>query len=109
MRRHARTHGNMLSLPAGEDPPHARGDGGEAGGALGTSSISLTNGRSIAGHAKDNDPDMDVDELEGDDEDEMDYDAGAGSSESEGYPRSSRGSRGRRPSSDDPTGHFHSF
>lgn len=102
----------MLSLPAGEDPPHTRGEGGETGASITSSSMPNgihTEGRvNAAGQSikTDADTEMDVDELEGDDEDEMDYDGGAGSSESEGYPQRARG---RRTSSDDPTSHFNSF
>jgi hypothetical protein len=116
MRRHARTHGNMLSPSTGEDPlsqPRGGGDGTQGSTSLPVnghnhverSTFVDSTGKSIKTDV-DAEIDVEMDELEGDDEDEMDYDGGAGSSESDGYHRSHL--HGRRRTSD-PSNTFHRY
>lgn len=120
MRRHARTHGNMLSPSAGEDPqshPRGNGDGAQGGSTpvsvnghhehVGGSSLFVdATGRSNIKTDVGAGMEVEMDELEGDDTDEMDYDGGAGSSESEGYHRDHH-LPGRPGSSSDPSNHGH--
>jgi hypothetical protein len=94
MRRHARTHGTLLTSSADDENGHHFQSGSANGGPI-PSRIATGHFQTSAGASGREASELghrwqgsanEVDELEDEEDDEMDTDGGGGSSESDGYP-----------------------